>query len=456
MQKNRLLPAALSAVVFLLISSSLFARPALSNVSCSRPFIIRKLGHTEINRWYHLYLRKCLAAARSHTADLLILELDTPGGRVDTTLKIISDLADAHTNLVVYINKNAISAGALISLTGRTIFMHEGSVIGASAPIIMDKNKVTMAPEKMVSALRAEFRAQAQRHGRSARICEAMVDKETVLTKSRDGIDLPADKLLTLSHSEALQLGISDYTVSSLTEVCAILGIQEDALSSYEISDSLQLLGVLSSPVLLGVLMTIGILGLVFEVRTPGWGVGGTIAVIFLSAFFIIQIGVENSGWMAPALFLLGLVLLILEFFVIPGFGIAGVTGMLLILSALFLSFGVTNWRTAMNTLALSAAAVAIGTLLIFRFLPDSGVFRRLTLEAPADPPASPAEQELAPGQIGTVISDLHPVGKAEIAGEIYEVSSDIGYIDKGVSIRIHSIQGRLIVVRTHNPRTHT
>ncbi|MBL8995396.1 MAG: ATP-dependent Clp protease proteolytic subunit, partial [Spirochaetia bacterium] len=137
---RRTFPTRLVAVFSIFLLST--GAPLLSEVatngirpSFERPYLIKKLEFQEIGPWYETYVRSALADAASHKADLIILEMDSPGGRVDSALKIVNQLLDLKAHLVVFVNKNAISAGALISLTGKEIYMNEGSVIGASTPV---------------------------------------------------------------------------------------------------------------------------------------------------------------------------------------------------------------------------------------------------------------------------------------------------------------------------------
>ena len=181
----------------------------------SRPFLIKKLEFQEINTWYYLYIRENIRVAQEKKADLIILEIDSPGGEVHTALKIVNRLQKLDTDLVVYINDNAISAGALISLASPTIYMNHGGVIGASTPVLIKGGEMKKAPEKLVSVMRSKFRSLAEKNKRPIKVCEAMVDEEIVLTKLKHGINLKKGKLLTLTQQESLRLGVVDKTAGN-------------------------------------------------------------------------------------------------------------------------------------------------------------------------------------------------------------------------------------------------
>lgn len=440
------LPAVLTAV---LAGPHLFAEPATNSIRppFERPYLIKKLDFHEIGPWYETYVRSALRDASEAKADLIILEIDSPGGRVDSALKIVNLLLDLKAHLVVFVNKNAISAGALISLTGKEIYMNEGSVIGASTPVIAQGQEMKKASEKMVSVMRAEFRSLAQKRGRPVAVCEAMVDEERGLDLKQDGYDLPKGKLLTLSTDEALRLKVADKKAGSLEALYESLGVKESAVKTYELKSGLKLLSLLSHPALLGILMTIGILGLYYELTHPTWGIAGTLGVLALTLFFVIQIFLQNAGWQVPALFAVGVALVLLEIFVIPGFGIVGILGILLVLGSLFLSFGISNWSTALTTVTLSLLAVAVVVVVSFRFLPESRLFKKVSMEAQIHATVADHSHKLPVGTTGIAASDLRPMGKGEFELKIIEVSTRGEFITRGSPIKIIAHERRHAVV---------
>lgn len=438
---SRLKAAFTTALVLTLGLSgpSLFSETPTNDIrpGFEKPYLIKKLDFQEIGPWYETYIRSALRDAEEQKADLIILEMDSPGGRVDSALKIVNLLLDLKAHLVVYVNKNAISAGALITLTGKEIFMNEGSVIGASTPVTIQGQEMKKASEKMVSVMRAEFRSLAQKRGRPVGICEAMVDEERGLDLKQDGYDLPKGKLLTLSTDEALRLKVADKKAGSLEALYESLGVKEKSVKVYQLKSGLRLLSLLSHPALLGILMTIGMLGLYYELTHPTWGIAGTLGVLALTLFFVIQIFLQNAGWQVPALFAVGVALLLLEIFVIPGFGIVGILGIVLILGSLFLSFGMSNWSTALTTVTLSLLSVAVVVVVSFRYLPESKLFKKVSLEAQIHATVADHSHKLPIGATGIAASDLRPMGRGEFEMKIIEVSTRGEFITRGSPIKI-------------------
>lgn len=406
-------------------------------------YYIAKKPFRQIDNWTLRYYKNHLKDAEEQGADYILVELDTPGGRVDSALKIVDLLLDARARLGVYINKNAISAGALISLTGDDIFVNSASVFGASTPVYPGEGgQMVKAPEKMNSVLRAEFRSLAKKHGRNPDIAEAMVDEEIILTEKEHGIDLAEGKLLTLDSEEAMRIGMADYQVDTIEEVLSFLGSDlETVREKSEDKQGLQLLNVLSNPALLGILLSLGMLGLLTEITTQGWGVGGTLALIFLAAFFTIQIFLQDSTWHAPALFGVGVLLILFEVFFIPGFGVAGVLGGVAMLASVFLSFGIDQWQSAMMVVGIALLLFIPGMFVLFRYLPDSALMKRLSLQDTIKSAAVSVSETIKAGDIGKATTLLRPGGKAEFNDEIIDVQTQGDYLEEGTEVIITKME---------------
>ncbi|MBL8994761.1 MAG: hypothetical protein JNM63_15550, partial [Spirochaetia bacterium] len=169
----------------------------------------------------------------------------------------------------------------------------------------------------------------------------------------------------------------------------------------------------------------------------PTWGIAGTLGVLSLTLFFVIQIFLQNAGWQVPALFAVGFALILLELFVIPGFGIVGILGIALILGSLFLSFGMSNWSTALTTITFSLLTVALVVVASFRFLPESKLFKKVSLEAQIHATVADHSHKLPIGTTGTAASDLRPMGRGEFETKIIEVSTRGEFITRGSAIKI-------------------
>ena len=222
-------------------------------------YVIKKQEFQEIDRWYAGYLKKAIDEANDKKADLIILELDTPGGLLSSALSIKNYIMESNVPVVVYINKNALSAGALISLSAKEIYMSDGSVIGAATPVYLNGNEPKKAGEKEVSAMRAAMRASAETTKKNAKAAEAMVDETIVLTKKTDGIDLDDKTLLTLSADEAVAINIADKKANSINEILELKNMSNAEIVNIEEEGYDSVLKFLLNPLVLSMLMSIGI-----------------------------------------------------------------------------------------------------------------------------------------------------------------------------------------------------
>ena len=400
------------------------------------------------------FVERVLAEAAAAKADAIVLEINTFGGRVDAAVIIRDALLRSRVRSVAFVNKRAISAGALISLAAETIVMADGGTIGAATPVQMGAPGGGAKPvdEKSVSYMRKEFRATAESRKRPPLVPEEMVDPDVVIT----GV-IEKGKLLTLTTSEALKLGVADARADSLEAVLAYLKLPGAQVRRPTVNWAEQLVRFFTHPVLSSVLMTIGILGIIVELRTPGFGVPGAVGLASLGLFFWGHWLVRLAGWEEILLVALGLVLLALEIFVIPGFGIAGVVGILALGGGLALSLvgvGATGalvlW--AVGRVALSLL-IAIGvSLVLLRLLPHLPYGRSLVLATDLDARAgyasAPETDRKWVGTRGTAATPLRPAGIAWLQGERVDVVSQGEYIEADVPIEVVRVDGNRIVVR--------
>jgi membrane-bound serine protease (ClpP class) len=400
------------------------------------------------------FVERVLAEASAAKADAVILEINTFGGRVDAAVLIRDALLRSRVRSVAFVNKRAISAGALISLAAQTIVMADGGTIGAATPVQMGAPGGGTKPvdEKSVSYMRKEFRATAESRKRPPRVAEAMVDPDVVIA----GV-IEKGKLLTLTTSEALKLKVADARADDLEGVLAHLQLPGARIQRPTVNWAEQLVRFFTHPVLSSVLMTIGILGIIVELRTPGFGVPGAIGLASLGLFFWGHWLVRLAGWEEILLVALGLVLLALEIFIIPGFGIAGVGGILALVGGLALSLigaGATGalvlW--AVGRVALSLL-IAIGvSLVLLRLLPHLPYGRGLVLASDLDARAgyasAPETDRKWIGAQGTAATPLRPAGIAWLNGERVDVVSQGEYIEADAPIEVVRVDGNRIVVR--------
>ncbi len=458
MQVGRSPRATAVRVVSLLLASIALTLPCSAtplSAAAEDRVIVAKIGG-EIERGTAAYLRRAVREAQSATAIVLIL--DTPGGRVDAALEMRDALLDSSVPTIAFVRRNAYSAGALLALACEKIYFAPGGVIGAAAPV--DGNTGKGAGEKAISAVRSAFAATAERRGRDRTIAEAMVDESVEI----EGL-IAAGKLLSLTADQALTHGISDGSAETLEALLKLITL-EGASGSLEGATIERLgpgfaekvAGFVTQPAVASILMSLGFLGLLFEIKTPGWGVGGSVALISLGLFFFGHQLAGLAGWEGVALVVLGVALLALELFVIPGFGIAGGLGLIAILGGLFMSMVDFNYpefgamTDAAGALAVTMVITLFAVLILLRYVPRMRlggiVLRTEALSAPVDGDLQvPEATRLQLGEIGVALSDLRPAGVARFGDMRKDVVSEGDYIEAGTPLRIIRIDGYRIVV---------
>jgi membrane-bound serine protease (ClpP class) len=400
------------------------------------------------------FVERVLQEATDAGAAAVILEIDTFGGRVDGAVLIRDDLLLAQVPTVAFVNKRAISAGALITLAAEKIAMAGGSTVGAATPVEMGAPGAPAQPvaEKTLSYMRKEFRATAESRGRPPLLAEAMVDAD---------VEIPGvsekGKLLTLTTEEALQHKFADFRADTIDAVLAELDLAGAEIRPATQTWAETVVRFLTHPVVSSLLMTIGILGIIVEIRTPGFGVPGALGLASLALFFWGHWLVRLAGWEELLLVGLGVVLLVMEVFVIPGFGIAGVLGLTALVAGLGLSLvgaGAT-WMVVVQALGQVALSLllALGvSLALLRILPRLPFGRRLVLETELGVEggyaSAPESDRRWVGKRGTAASPLRPAGLAHLDGERVDVVSDGEFIEAGERIEVIRVDGNRIVVR--------
>src|SRR5512146_1816021 len=276
------------------------------------------------------YVVRVVHEAEKNNADAIIFRINTFGGRLDAATQIEDAIMGTKILTIAFINNRAISAGALISLSCNKITMVPGSSIGASTVVDQAGNKQS---EKYQSNMRSEMRDTAERNGGRTDIAQGMVDERIVIPGLVD-----STQLVTLTTDEALKYGIADVQVSDLNEVLKAFNLQGAEIVKVDENWAEEVVKFLNNAIVSSILIMIGFFGLIAEIKTPGWGVPGTVGIIALALFFGSSYILELASIMDILLFVVGLVLLALEIFVIPGFGIAGIAGIILIFVSIFLS----------------------------------------------------------------------------------------------------------------------
>jgi membrane-bound serine protease (ClpP class) len=398
------------------------------------------------------FLSRTIRAAQDAGAAAVLLDINTFGGRVDAAVAMRDVLVNAPVRTIAFVHPRAISAGALIALATDTIVMDNGGTIGAAMPVVSGTGPPQAADEKSVSYLRKEFGATAERRNRPALFAEAMVDAEVEI----EGV-VAKGKLLTLTTREALANKVAELTADSLTGALEAAGLHDAEVRHASQSWAETLVRFLTNPMVSSLLMTIGLLGIMVEIRTPGFALPGTIGLLSLGLFFWGQWLVRLAGWEELLLLALGVLLIGLEVFVIPGFGVAGIAGMVALVAGLGLALvgaGATSSVIigALGRVALSLLLALAAGLALLRLLPNLPFGRRLVLgtemRAESGYASPPQADALVLGRTGTALSPLRPAGVAQIDGERVDVVSDGTFIDAGAAIQVIRVEGNRIVVR--------
>jgi membrane-bound serine protease (ClpP class) len=420
---------------------------------------------------------------------LVIMTLDTFGGRLDSALEIVETLLKFPENkTIAFVESKAISAGALIALACADLVMRPATTIGDTAPIIFTQEGPEMLGEKFQSPIRAKFRALAQRNGYPEALTEAMVtpekavyaveiagervfmDEKTFEDLSPEELDsitskktiVAAGELLTMNAAEAEEYDFSMMTVDSIEEMLKKMGITEYEMIRIEEMWSETMVRFIGR--IAPILMMIGLGALYIELRAPGFGLPGMIGVICLAVVFLNQYLVGLAHYTELLIILLGLALMGVEMFVLPGFGVVGFAAILIIAIGLVLTlqdFVIPDpsipWQMDIlkaNLLRVMVAwvgAVVSGILILRYMMPwfsrgrEEGPFLMSDLRgAHAD---SHETTRIRIGDRGMAATDLRPAGKAEINDDIFDVVTDNEFMDRGTPVMVTLVRGNWIVV---------
>ena len=385
------------------------------------------------SRW----LANAYQEAEENQADAVYLILDTLGGRVDSALEMSQTISSVDT--IVLVDGRAISAGALMALSGSEMYMTAGSTIGGAEPQIGGER----ADEKTVSVWSAELASQAEKNGRDPLIARAMADDTIVI----EGL-VEEGKLLTLTAEEALKYEMTDGVYRSDLDLRAdknlnIIGSTGKTTINY-------LTDFLTTAAVSTILLMIGIAGILIELFTPGFGIPGGIGIAALGLYFGGGILAGISGWEAALLFIIGLALLLVEVFIIPGFGIAGVLGLAALFGSIFLS--TPDPSTAVQSLVIAIIGAAVLIFIVFRFTPGRKVFKRLVLDMEETPEKGyvAAKQGLVSliGKQGIAKTTLRPSGTAEFDDAFVDVVTSGEYIEEGTPIVVTNVEGMRVIVK--------
>lgn len=427
--------AVVLAALFLAASSAIQPDPAVGGDGLV--YLVRVQG--TVDRGLSRTVVRAARRAREDGADLLVVEINSVGGRVDAALEIRDAITGSPVPTLTLVRDRAWSAAALIALAGDRLIMQPGSSIGAAQP--------SPAEEKAIAAVRGEFEATAELQGRDPQLAAAMVDADIAIP----GV-VEAGKLLTLTAGRALELGLIDGT-AGLEQALADAGHEAAQIVTVDITPGERLARLVTEPTIAGLLLSFGILGITVEFWTPGFGLPGAAGLACLGLFFGGHLLAGVGGWEAAALFLLGLGLLATEVF-LPGFGIFGLGGLAALLGGVYLfTGGGPNAITAMATAVIITLA---GTILVLRFAARRGLLLRLTLPARQGKEegfSSHEESSDLTGQTGVAVTPFRPAGILEVGGRRVDAISEGGFVSPGAPLQVLRVEGGRIIVREVNQR---
>ena len=335
-------------------------------------------------------VNRSISLAEENNADLIVFDIDTFGGRVDAATQIKDAISGTEISTVGFINRRAISAGSLIALSCDKIFMTEGATIGATSVVDMSGTKQS---EKSQSYMREEMAATAEKSGKNPDIARGMVDEELSFDfLIVDGDSLKVEdiegrkegKLITLTTELALKYGISDGKSENLEELLSQLGIENYNIITVNENWSENLVRVLTNPTVSSLLTTFGTIGIISELYSAGWGIGGTIGIICLTlalgAGYITQLASSTD----LLIILCGLFLLVIEFVAIPGFGFFGLAGIAILFYGLYLLLipdipvGPDVYSEALDGFSWAVVVGIFGIIFLLRLVGQSKFFQRL------------------------------------------------------------------------------
>lgn len=387
-----------------------------------------------------VFVERAINEAEKVQAKALIFEIDTPGGEVNSAIKISNNILRTSIPTVAFINNEATSAGVIITISCEKIMAVPAATIGAA--------ETRPNEEKYISYWSSALRAVAEERGRDPQLVAAMADADIVIEGIKE-----KGKILSLTTKEALKLGLIDEQVENLDEVIQKTlpenkGNAEIIRAKMNLAE--QIAHVASNPYIAPVLLAIGIVGIATEILSPGFGIPGVIGLIAFGLFF----GGSFMAGAAPAwvlgLFILGMILLLIEIFM-PGFGVFGVTGILSIIAAVIMAF--PNLEQALISIVFAVAASSIIIYFLMKKITVNPIFNRIILGTKQEKTKGyvAAGKDISKflGAKGKTITPLRPAGAAVIDGEKVDVLAEGEFIPSNSDIVVIRVEGSKIIVKS-------
>jgi len=395
----------------------------------------------EVERGLEAFLKRTTEEAVEAHADEIIFEIDTPGGRVDSAGQIGKILQNLDVPTTAFVTNQALSAGSYIALNTDKIYMSPQATMGASGVINQDGSE---ADKKAQSAWKAAMKSAAESKGRNPIYAEAMADKDIDLPK----YGAPKGKFLTLDPKMAVDVGYAQGIVKHRTELLKEIGLADADVVEVQTTFAEELARFLTNPIVVPILLSVASLGFIVELYSPGFGIPGSMALASLILFFYGHFIAGLAGMEAALLLVLGIILIIVEFFV-PG-GIVGALGVASIVGSLLMSGYSLNNMILSICIAFIVAIVA--AVILFKYVgANRGLFRLIILKDRTTSDlgyvSSENRHELL-GVEGTALTPLRPSGTALINEERVDVVSEGMFIDANTIVKVVKVEGVRVVVR--------
>ncbi len=465
------------ALLFLCIAQALYGRSLEEEIKYNSEGP-NKIGYLHIpkdrgiDQSTLLYVAYSLDHFRKEKTPLIVLHLDTPGGEVFSAMKIAELLKEVdtqdHIPVVAFIDNWAISAGAMLAYSCRFIGATNAASMGAAEPVLMNQGQTEPASEKVNSALRSEFSNLANFWGRNPDLAEAMVDKDIILVMrkgklvrlqdekqidwDKDEIVTNKGKLLTLNAEKLVQYGVIDFQANSILEHPFFAQIPNASFEEYH-DWKIGFFSFLSHPMVSSLLFMGLMLGIYLEIQHPGAGLPAALALSCLALILMSSFAIEAMRWMEMILLVAGFGLLVVEFFVLPGFGIPGILGIICtILAMLALSLpGFENipfipLGTIIDRLAWLCGAAIISTAAILMMVPK--LLRRFTLVGEQEGYLASSFDRALIGKAAIALSELKPSGHITVEGKPMQAMSETGFVDKDAAVEVVGGRGGYLLVK--------
>ncbi len=419
--------------MFLVIVVLLILTSSFSSANSNEVYVIPVEG--QINRATTNFIKSAIKDANKENPKAIIFEINTYGGLIDQAIEIKDEILAVNVPTISFVNNKAVSAGVLLTIASENVVMSTNATIG-SAETIPDT-------EKVLSFWRSVLRDTAIYRGRDEQIIQAMADKDIEIEGLNKG-----RKLVNLTSKEALKYGITDHISNDYKDILAKFDIQDANIKEYKESLQIKLAKYIATPTLSSLLLTIAFVGLVIELLTPGFGVGGTLSILGFGLYFAGNILSGSSSWTSLALFVTGLILLVIEG-IVPGFGLPGISGIVLVVLGIILATETLN--IALLSLSISIIITSIVTVVLVKLgyrskLLDSFILtgQRTKQEVYMDTRSKKTYVD----KLGIAVTELRPSGFINIEDERLDALSDEGFIPSGSSIKVVRVEGTKIFVR--------